>query len=595
MTSRKNLSVALTIVLGIFAIKTHARSWNLAVVIGREVKFYAHNSTVIGQALVKEAGSLSAVAYDDTTHMMYFSDLNNKNVSIFRNDLQDKNFTLKPLLKKQEESNIVGLAFDTRTRTLFWSDTQQAVIMKMRLPNDGPPEKPTLVHNLTDQIPRAIALDVCNSRIYWVNSNFTSPSIEMSNLDGSNRTIVIKDGLFEPMAIAIDHAEGKLYWIDDIEGIRIKVQRSNLDGTNQEPLVHPKRHQPGYLAIDQDLIYWSDTVHNAVWTFPKNATHEDMLNTFELYSNKPAGVVARDNIGTIDCAAIAKRQKMRLKESSTLTQIGSYSNLTTSTEESEFAETPKHCLNDGYVEDKNGVPVCQCKLGFNGTFCEMHLCHNYCFQGSCNIDDEGLPMCKCSGTFVGLRCETDLCKDYCLHDGQCSVLNQRPVCKCKYSMGSRCETLSNITELCQKYCANTEPIPSSIDTANCRCSEQSERVVEIRTHQDNDIYGTLLPIVGVLIILLLLVIIVLSFYVNKLRRQPRIKRINPGKRVETALTSRPQLRDSRCEIIIDNCCNMNICETPCFETKLRAAPSEANGKKKEEKNSLLDNMEEITW
>lgn len=80
--------------------------------------------------------------------------------------------------------------------------------------------------------------------------------------------------------------------------------------------------------------------------------------------------------------------------------------------------------------------------------------------------------------------------------------------------------------------------------------------------EEEDEYRTLLPIFGAFIGILALVIIVLSYYVNKFRKRPRIKkRFVVSKGGVTPLTSRPQLPDNQCEITIENCCNMNICET----------------------------------
>ncbi|KOC64648.1 Protein cueball [Habropoda laboriosa] len=523
---------------------------------------------------------------------MYFSDPQNTNVSIFSNDLTDKNFTSKPLVKRLNGSYIKGLAFDTKTRTLFWSDASRERIMKMHVPLDGPPEEPTLLHNLPHQSPNGIALDICNSHIYWVNSNKTNSNIQRSNLDGSDHMIVLEH-LEEAISVAIDHYANKLYWTDDVEGTHFKIERSNLDGTERELMVQAIRQHPIYLAVDQNSIYWSDVVHKAVWTSPNKNKTVDVPSTtqtyFALYKTHPGGIVARDNVGTVDCAAIAR---IRQKASQT---IGSYNNLTTSTEESELTtETFKYCLNDGHVNDKNGN--CQCKSGFIGTNCEIDLCHNYCIQGNCSINSDGLPMCKCNKTFVGPRCETNPCKDYCLHDGQCSIQNEKPVCKCKYSEGSRCESLSNTTVLCEIFCANTESVPTSVATATCRCAEERKGFAQMVTFRENDEYGTLLPIFSAFVCVLVLVIIVLSYYVNKFRRRPRIKkRFVVSKGGVTPLTSRPQLPDNQCEITIENCCNMNICETPCFEPKLCTAPPGTNGTKKEEKNSLLDNMEENSW
>ena len=239
---------------------------------------------------------------------------------------------------------------------------------------------------------------------------------------------------------------------------------------------------------------------------------------------------------------------------------------------------------------------CYCRRGFTGAHCETNLCHNYCVHGSCSINSDGLPTCNCSGTFAGLRCETDQCKGYCLFGGQCSVQNKRPICKCKYMEGPRCEKLRNITQLCEIFCARTEPVTASISTTNCRCDKANETVAQMIMIGEDYEYKTLLLIFCSSTALLVLVIIVLSYCVIKLRRRPRIrKRFVVSKDGITPLTSRPQLPDTQCEITIENCCNMNICETPCFEPKLRTAGPGTGVTKKEEKNSLLDNMEGHSW
>ena len=44
----------------------------------------------------------------------------------------------------------------------------QGVIMKMHVPLDGPPDEPTILHNLTHHSPRGIALDACNRCAIYV-------------------------------------------------------------------------------------------------------------------------------------------------------------------------------------------------------------------------------------------------------------------------------------------------------------------------------------------------------------------------------------------------------------------------------------------
>lgn len=74
-------------------------------VIGSEIDFFARNGTLTGHANIAEAVALTGVTYDDTTRTMYLSDVRN-NVSIFSNDLTEKNFTSTPLLKSKYRENV---------------------------------------------------------------------------------------------------------------------------------------------------------------------------------------------------------------------------------------------------------------------------------------------------------------------------------------------------------------------------------------------------------------------------------------------------------------------------------------------------------
>lgn len=212
-----------------------------------------------------------------------------------------------------------------------------------------------------------VNLIIPSRRIYWTNSNTTNPSIESSNLDGSNRTTILKENLYEPLAVAIDHAERKLYWIDDVEGIYFKIERSNLDGSERELLVHNKHQQPVFLAVDSESMYWSDWVHRAVWTMPKNAKAGDVPTKFKPYYDSrrdadPAGIVTRDNVAKFDCASILSMTKKKTHLSGPVPRVETFNNLTTSTEESDLTtENSINCLNDGHFNKTDGT--CRCKSG----------------------------------------------------------------------------------------------------------------------------------------------------------------------------------------------------------------------------------------
>src|SRR6266478_1490776 len=87
-------------------------------------------------------------------------------------------------------------------------------------------------------LPDGIAIDAAAGHIYWTNMgvpNLNDGSIERVDLDGSNRRVVVPQGVtFTPKQIHLDKKNGKLYW-SDREGMR--VMRSNLDGSKIETLV----------------------------------------------------------------------------------------------------------------------------------------------------------------------------------------------------------------------------------------------------------------------------------------------------------------------------------------------------------------------
>lgn len=83
---------------------------DLAVAIGREIEFFSRDRMLTGQAKIAQAVSLAGMAYDDATHTMYFSDKRSA-ISVFSNDLTNKNFTSTPLFRSEyadEQALFVG-------------------------------------------------------------------------------------------------------------------------------------------------------------------------------------------------------------------------------------------------------------------------------------------------------------------------------------------------------------------------------------------------------------------------------------------------------------------------------------------------------
>ena len=87
-------------------------------------------------------------------------------------------------------------------------------------------------------VPDGVAVDVEAGHVYWTNMGVppvNDGSIERVDLDGGNRTTIVRSGgTYTPKQLHFDAAGRKLYW-SDREGMR--VMRCDLDGSNGETLV----------------------------------------------------------------------------------------------------------------------------------------------------------------------------------------------------------------------------------------------------------------------------------------------------------------------------------------------------------------------
>lgn len=180
---------------------------------------------------------------------------------------------------------------------------------------------------------------------------------------------MISVNLYEPLGVTVDHWTAKLYWIDDEEGVNYKIERSNLDGSNRELLVHGRHQQPYNIAIDRQSVYWTDWSYSAIWSIKKDAKPGETQSVWASFhdtnrDSDPKSIVARDNIGdNIDCEAMHVIENINTTAS--VNEPGeeeSDNNLVTSTEVGDSTpEAAKGCLNGGHHDET--VDICRCKSG----------------------------------------------------------------------------------------------------------------------------------------------------------------------------------------------------------------------------------------
>ncbi|WP_109127145.1 3-hydroxyacyl-CoA dehydrogenase [Dyella sp. C11] len=120
------------------------------------------------------------------------------------------------------------------TRQIYILDQHLGAVLSIREDGSG-------LTVLVDRCPHpdGIVVDGSAGHLYWTNMGptFDEPcgSIERARLDGSERTMILAEGLTHtPKQLRLDAAERKIYWCDR-EGMR--VMRANMDGTEIETLV----------------------------------------------------------------------------------------------------------------------------------------------------------------------------------------------------------------------------------------------------------------------------------------------------------------------------------------------------------------------
>lgn len=561
--------------------------WDLAVAIRDTVELLYSNGSLLGSA-AQQFSQLKALTFDNIRHQFVVSDVDQHNDTIYSVQLT-RETDITPIVSNLPD-DIQGLAIDPITDILYWTDTLNGTINYVSL--QDPSHESKVLLQFDNQYPQDLAIDVCRRYIYWTNSELDRPTIERAKLDGQDREVIIENDLFMPTGIAVDHYTQRIFWGDKREGIYYRIESARFDGSERRLVFEGTHQKPIGVAVDANAVYWTDVTNNALWKKHKNIDHEPLK--LRHFKENPMGIVTKHLVQNIsDCAAFFD---------ALVHYNGSVKEYFEVAYDNESSSEVLECLNGGeFINDG-----CLCKRGFTGEKCEMQLCHNYCLHGSCYLSSMGAPKCKCPLGFRGNRCERDMCVGFCLNDGRCYNSPNTTFdvnCQCRDGFaGKRCEKNVNTDDLCATFCEGKHP-KILMDHRNrlvCSCVEDIDGVGDMTADELID-FGTVgLPcslnwlekhgfiVVSVFATFMMIACIVLAIFLYRACRRPRInKRVVVNKNV-TPLTYRPQPTVQQCEITIEDCCNMNVCDTPCYD------PPQLRGfqvSKKDEKKILLANME----
>lgn len=523
----------------------------------------------MAEAASLKLGELKALTYDTTNDVFYFTDAHkndgytNINTLKLRNDGSTQ---IKTIIKLNDRNVFIeDLVYDFNDDALFYSDRNNEKIMRVNFDRSNP-ESVTAVKELflrTTGQPAGLELDACKRNLYFTIAT-DDPNINVISIKDKNAQPICNGKHKQPNAIALDESNDRIYIADRSSNIYF-INSFTSEGDDFKVELKSFSRTPRSLAVDHQYVYYLDGNEHELRRILK---HGEMKNTSEFFmkfSSDPTDVIVRSNF--IDAMKVDMK-KCDLSEGR-MKELRSVIDKVRNEESNCVAVAPKKvCLHGGTFDDDSSSCICK-DLRYDGDSCEIDLCYNFCLNGGeCSMEKDVLtsrliPTCSCTKGFSGDRCENDACSNYCLNSGKCNInIMKRPACDCIANfIGKRCENEQIETQEVETEAKTSTPATTSTteddSTIHVHEDEHDHNNIAkcpIRMHLSYVIFG----ICMVLSLALFLIILLVIRRFNKPMR-PRIrKKFVVHKNIEP-MTYRPTTE--QCEVIIEDCCNMNICDT----------------------------------
>ena len=196
---------------------------------------------------VKEA---SALDYDKADGRIYWSDIKEKTIS--------RAYTNGSSLELMVEFGLDyprGIALDWRSGNLYWSDagTGRLEVMSLALG-----DRKVLIWKELES-PECIAIDLDSEKIIW-SSWGLDPVLERSNLDGSDREVIVTSG-GRATGLTVDSALKLLLWTDQ-DGLSISY--TSLTQPGEVKKLTTMGH-PYALTSYKSNLFWTDWSSHQVY------------------------------------------------------------------------------------------------------------------------------------------------------------------------------------------------------------------------------------------------------------------------------------------------------------------------------------------
>ncbi|KAM4747690.1 low-density lipoprotein receptor-related protein 6 isoform 5-T5 [Rhinophrynus dorsalis] len=166
-----------------------------------------------------------------------------------------------------------GLALDYAEGKIYWGDAKTDRIETIsRAFMNGSALEHVVQFGL--DYPEGMAVDWLGKNLYWADTG--TNRIEVSKLDGMHRQILVWKDLDSPRALALDPADGFMYWTE--WGGKPKIDRAAMDGSERVTLV-PNVGRANGLTIDyvERRLYWTDLDTNLIESSNMQGLERDVI------------------------------------------------------------------------------------------------------------------------------------------------------------------------------------------------------------------------------------------------------------------------------------------------------------------------------
>lgn len=530
----------------------------------------------MAEAASFKLGDLKALTYDSTHDIFYFSDAHKNKDYTNINSLklkQDGTIQIKTIIQLNDRNiNIEDLVYDFNDDILFYSDRDNERIMKINFDRSNI-ENVTAMDEIfisTNGKPSGLELDACKRNLYFTVTS-DEPTINVISIKEKNSKPICKGKHHQPIAIALDQSNDRIYIADKSSNIYF-INSFTKDGEDFKVELKSNYRTPRSLAVDHENVYYLDGRKHELRKLPKHGPAKNSSEFVMTFVNDPMDVVVRSNF--VDAMKVDLSScdvtEGRLKElRNAIERIRMEDKLSCIAIPSKVS-----CLHGGTYDEDSSRCVCK-DLRYDGELCEIDLCYNFCMNGGeCSMKEDFLtsrliPKCSCTNGYTGDRCEIDVCSNFCLNSGRCISIKQKPTCECtKDYFGKRCENEHQnfVTQPVDVQMVASSEHTTTIDMRTT--SDEDEVVLKVNETSRNPqftkcpIHVNLTYIIcAICLTLSLLFFLIILLIIRRFHKpmRPRIrKKFVVHKNIEP-MTYRPTTE--QCEVIIEDCCNMNICDT----------------------------------